>query len=49
MDSWDPSTSMAEIKKSWMGISVDEMLLDEIAHYHPKRDEYDSKKVPSLN
>jgi hypothetical protein len=31
-----------------MAISMDEMLLDEDAHYHPKRDEYDSKKVPSL-
>ncbi len=32
-----------------MVISMDEMLLDEGAHYHPKWDEYDSKKVPSLN
>jgi hypothetical protein len=29
-----------------MAISMDEMLLDEHANYHPKRDEYDSRKYP---
>jgi hypothetical protein len=32
-----------------MAISMDEMLLNENAHYHPKWDEYDSRKVRLLN
>jgi hypothetical protein len=32
-----------------MTISMDEMLVDKDAHYHPKQDEYDSEKVPLLN
>jgi hypothetical protein len=28
-----------------MAISMDEMLLDEDTNYHPKWDEYDSRKI----
>ncbi len=44
MDRWNSSTLMIEIKKPQMAIPMDEMLLDEDANYHPKWDEYDSRK-----